>query len=284
MTSFFKLQGTGNHFVVFDCFDKNITLTKKQIQFLSSPNFGIGSDGVMMIKPPTDDSYDGEMVIYNADGSLSEMCGNGLRCVAKFIADHHFKETQKKNLKLLTGNGIKTANLFYNKNSTVEMVEIDMGEPIFEGLKIPMILDQNKILNETILIDDEYFIISCVSMGNPHCVIFVDEIDQCEINRIGPLIENSKYFPNRVNVSFVEIVSENELKQRTWERGSQETFACGTGASAVTVISFLLGKINEKVKIHVKGGMLECEYNGEGSVKMKGNAIQVFEGIINIPE
>jgi diaminopimelate epimerase len=283
MTSFFKFQGTGNHFIVFDCQKQNLSLSKKQIQFLTSPNFGIGADGVMLIKPPTKDSYDGEMVIYNADGSLSEMCGNGLRCVAKFIADHHFKKIQKSNLKLLTGNGIKTANLFY-KNSSVEMVEIDMGEPIFEGLEIPTILDQKKILNETISIEDEYFIVSCVSMGNPHCVIFVDEIENCEISRIGPLIEHSKYFPNRVNVSFVEIISENEIKQRTWERGSGETFACGTGASAVTVISFLLGKIQEKVVIHLKGGDLECEYHGEGSVKMKGNAIQVFEGIINIPE
>ena len=274
------MHGTGNNFVVFDCFKNDVKLSKEQIKFLCSPNFGIGGDGVLLILPPKEKNYDGEMVMYNTDGSLSEMCGNGLRCVAKFIADYYVKE--KNLLTLLTGNGFKSAEIKKCDGFT-ETVKINMGKPIFDGLKIPSIFKQDQVLNEKISIEGIDYKFSLVSMGNPHCVIYVDDIDSFDLRKIGPKIENHKFFPNRINVSIVQILSKDELKQRIWERGSEETYACGTGACAVTVVSRTLGLINEKVKLNVKGGILECEYSGDGSsVSLKGNALEIFRGVIKI--
>eukprot|EP01080_Neovahlkampfia_damariscottae_P011576 gene11576-4822_t len=279
MTEFIKMHGTGNNFIVFDCFKNNIKLTPEKIKFICSLNFGIGSDGVLLIVPPKEKTYDGEMVMYNTDGSLAEMCGNGLRCAAKFIADYY--EVKKNYLKLLTGDGIKTAEIFRVNNLT-ETVKINMGKPIFEGVKIPSVFDKESVLNEKIFVDEREYKFSLVSMGNPHCIIYVEDIDSFDLKTIGPKIENHQFFPNRINVSVVQILSKDKLKQRIWERGSEETFACGTGACAVTVISRVLGLTNEKITINVKGGILECEYTEKGDVSLKGNSVEIFRGTINI--
>ena len=274
--NFVKMHGTGNDYVYVDLFKEKISDPVALAIQVSHRHFGIGGDGMILIKPRSD--ADGEMEMYNADGSTSEMCGNGLRCVAKFIHDHYAKG--KKELKLMTGAGWRQAHIAStDKDGNANSIRIDMGKPIFAGLSIPTTLDMPEVLLQKITVAGQTFSFSSVSMGNPHCVIFVDDVKNFPVEQIGPLIETQRFFPRKVNVEFVQIISAIEVIQRTWERGSGETWACGTGASAVAAIGFKLGKTGSKLTIHLTGGDLLLEYDGTASVMMTGPAVEVFSGV-----
>jgi diaminopimelate epimerase len=272
---FVKMHGTGNDYVYVDAFQEAVSNPVELAQKVSHRHFGVGGDGLILIKPR--EGFDGEMDMYNADGSSSEMCGNGIRCVAKYVHDTYARGRDE--LRLMTGAGERIAHICSRDaagNATA--VKIDMGAPIFEGLKIPTTIDAPTVLRQTLQAGDRSFEFSSVSMGNPHCVIYVDDVANFPVHHYGPLIENHPLFPRRVNVEFVQVISQDEAIQRTWERGSGETWACGTGASAVAAVGRTLGITGDRLTIHLTGGDLLLEYAGTGSVKMTGNAVEVFRG------
>ncbi|HKP96213.1 MAG TPA: diaminopimelate epimerase [Fibrobacteria bacterium] len=272
---FVKMHGTGNDYVYVDLFREKLADPAKAAVALSHRRFGVGGDGLILIKPRPD--ADAEMEMYNADGSLSEMCGNGLRCVAKYVHDHYARG--KDDLKLMTGAGRRGARIMKRDASgAAEQVRLDMGEPIWNGLKIPTTFDASEVLEHKIEAAGRTFAFSSVSMGNPHCVIYVDDVVKFPVEQVGPLIETHAFFPRKVNVEFVQVIGKEEVIQRTWERGSGETWACGTGAAAVAAVGFRLGKTGSRLRIHLTGGELLLEYDGKGSVFMTGNAVEVFRG------
>ncbi|TGN19401.1 diaminopimelate epimerase [Leptospira idonii] len=276
---FTKMEGIGNDYVYIDATKENIRLTPEQIQKLSDRNFGIGSDGVIFIR----DSKSGEfqMDMYNSDGSSSEMCGNGVRCVGKFVYDHGL--TKNKRPTIETGKGVLTLDLSTNPSDKVEMVSVDMGEPILKPALVPIKWDgEAPVIDQVLEVDGKKFHFTAVSMGNPHCVIYVDDADKFPVHEIGPKIENHPLFPKRVNVEFVSIKGKDHLYQRTWERGAGETLACGTGACAVMVASVLNGKTGKNVKIDLKGGTLQIEWKESGNIIMTGPAKEVFSGEVEI--
>lgn len=272
---FVKMHGAGNDYVYVDLFKEKVPNPVEAAKALAHRRFGVGGDGLILIKPK--EGADGEMEMYNADGSGSEMCGNGLRCVAKYLHDHYARG--KDDLKIMTGAGWRLAHVAKRDASgNAELIRIDMGAPIWPGLRIPTTLDLPEVLEKTLQADGRTFTFSSVSMGNPHCVIYVDDVANFPVEKVGPLIETHALFPRKVNVEFVQIISPTEAIQRTWERGSGETWACGTGASAVAAVGRRLGKTGTRLTIHLTGGDLLLEYDGTGSVFMTGNAVEVFQG------
>ncbi len=272
---FIKMHGTGNDYVYVDAIKHAISNPSALAETMSHRRFGVGGDGLILIK--SHPGADGEMDMYNADGSRSEMCGNGLRCVAKYLHDHYHRG--KDVLKLMTGAGWREARIVARDHKGLATsIQIDMGKPILAGLQIPTTLDLPEVFEQKLKAGDREFSFSSVSMGNPHCVIFVDDIASFPVETYGPLIENHGLFPRRVNVEFVQVLNREEVKQRTWERGSGETWACGTGAAAVAVVCHKLGRTEKKITIHLTGGDLHLEYPGEGSVLLTGNAVEVFRG------
>ncbi|MCK5283822.1 MAG: diaminopimelate epimerase [Nanoarchaeota archaeon] len=276
--SFTKMHGTGNDYVIIDLFHETIKSDVSQIaRNISKRRFSIGSDGIIMIKPW--EEGDAEMIMYNPDGSIAEMCGNGLRCAAKYVHDYYQKS--KKSLKILTGAGVKVVEIQKGKDSKAENITADLGKPIFEGPKIPTTFSKLRIINEKIKIDKQELIFSAVSMGNPHCIIFVNDVEHFPVAELGPQIETHKFFPKRINVEFVQILNRHHLIQRTWERGAGETLACGTGGGAVAVLSHILNHTNSQITIHFRGGNLQYQYQKGKSVKMTGPAVEVFKGKLN---
>lgn len=274
---FTKMQGAGNDYVYVNCFEEQVNDPATIAQKVSNRNFGIGSDGLILIMPST--VADVRMRMFNSDGSESEMCGNGIRCVAKYAYDHGI--VAKKEITAETGAGILTLQLFTNGADKVEKVRVNMGEPRLKRQEIPMLGDgPERVVDEPLNILHSTFKITCVSMGNPHCVIFVDDVENFPVDKYGPLIENHELFPRRTNVEFVQIISRKEVRQRTWERGAGETLACGTGASAVTVACVLNGLTERSIVNHLSGGDLEMEWPENGPVFMTGPAVEVFTGEI----
>ncbi|MEZ4483635.1 MAG: diaminopimelate epimerase [Syntrophotaleaceae bacterium] len=272
---FAKMHGAGNDYVYVNCFEETINDPAALARQVSNRNFGIGSDGLILIMPS--EVADVCMRMFNSDGSESEMCGNGIRCVAKYAYDHGL--VTKKEISAETGAGILTLQLFTNEAGKVDRVRVNMGQPRLTRGQIPMTgSPDQQVINQELKVLDRTFHITCVSMGNPHCVIFVDNVDEFPLEKYGPVIENHDLFPNRTNVEFVEVVSHQEVKQRTWERGAGETLACGTGASAVAVAGALTERTERTILNHLLGGDLELEWTEEGSVFMTGPAVQVFEG------
>lgn len=276
---FTKMQGAGNDYVYVNCYEENVENPAELAQRVSNRNFGIGSDGLILIMPST--VADVRMRMFNSDGSESEMCGNGIRCVAKYAYDHGL--VAKKEITAETGAGILTLQLFANAANKVERVRVNMGEPRLLRAEIPMLGDAaSRVVDEPLNILHSTFRITCVSMGNPHCVIFVDDVEDFPVEKYGPLIENHEMFPRRTNVEFVQVISRTEVRQRTWERGAGETLACGTGASAVTVACVLNGLTERRIVNHLSGGDLEMEWPENGPVFMTGPAVQVFTGEIDL--
>ncbi len=272
---FAKMHGAGNDYVYVNCFEETIADPAALARQVSNRNFGIGSDGLILIIPSK--VADVCMRMFNSDGSESEMCGNGIRCVAKYAYDHGL--VAKQEITAETGAGILTLQLFTNEAGKVDRVRVNMGQPRLTRGQIPMTGDADQqVVNQELKVLDRTFHITCVSMGNPHCVIFVDNVDEFPLEKYGSVIENHELFPNRTNVEFVEIVSPGEVKQRTWERGAGETLACGTGASAVAVAGILNERTEQTILNHLLGGDLELEWAEDGSVFMTGPAVQVFEG------
>jgi diaminopimelate epimerase len=273
---FTKMQGIGNDYVYVNCFQEPFPKDPAALaQRISDRHFGVGSDGLILICP-SDQGADAWMRMFNADGSESEMCGNGLRCVAKYVYDHGIKKSPQ--LRLQTGNGILTVDLEV-KNQKAERVRVNMGKPIVEAEKIPTKLAGSPPVNVKLEANGRQFEVTAVSMGNPHCVIFVPEATDELVFGFGKHIEHSPLFPKRVNVEFVEVLGPNEVRQRTWERGSGETLACGTGASAVCVAGVLSGRTERRIVNHLLGGDLELEWNkDDGCVYKTGPAVEVFSG------
>jgi diaminopimelate epimerase len=281
MMRFTKMQGTGNDYVYVNGFDQPIPSDPAELaRQVSDRHFGIGADGLILICPS--ELADARMRMFNADGSESEMCGNGIRCVAKYVFDHGL--CPKPTLRIETGRGVLALDLDVAGGS-VRRVRVDMGEPILEPARVPTRLPGNPAVlggaaaNVLLSIAEDSFMVTCVSMGNPHCVLFVDKISDELFNTFGPLVEINHNFPNRVNVEFVEVLSPGELRMRVWERGSGETLACGTGACAVCVAAVLTGRTDRKVVIHLRGGDLELEWKADNNhVYLTGEAVEVFSG------
>ncbi|MDO3377893.1 diaminopimelate epimerase [Geoalkalibacter halelectricus] len=273
---FAKMHGAGNDYVYVNGFETQVADPAALAIELSNRNFAIGADGLILILPS--DQADVRMRMFNADGSESEMCGNGIRCVAKYAYDHGL--VKKTEISAETGAGILTLQLFPNDQGKVSRVRVNMGHPRLKRGEIPMTGPADEeVVGAELKVLDRTFHITCVSMGNPHCVIFVDNVAEFPVAKYGPVIENHPLFPRRTNVEFVEVVSRGEVKQRTWERGSGETLACGTGASAVTVAGVLTGHTERRIVNHLLGGDLEMEWSQDGQVFMTGPAVQVFEGV-----
>jgi diaminopimelate epimerase len=273
---FTKMHGIGNDYVYVNCFDvpfpKDPTGLARKI---TDRHFGVGGDGLILICP-SDKGADAWMRMYNADGSESEMCGNGLRCVAKYVYDHGIKRADS--LRIQTGRGILAVDLEV-KGGKVDRVRVNMGEPILQAAKIPTKLVGNPPLDVPLTVDGRTLQVTCVSMGNPHCVTYVESATDELVLGLGPKIEHAAVFPARVNVEFIEVLSPTEVRQRTWERGSGETLACGTGASAVCVAGVLTGRTERRIINHLRGGDLELEWREvDGCVYMTGPATEVFSG------
>ena len=275
---FTKMQGCGNDYVYVNGFENKIDNPNKLSEIVSDRHFGIGSDGLIVINPS--EKADFKMRMYNADGSEGKMCGNGIRCVAKYVYDN--KMTDKTTITVETLSGIKTLELNV-KNDKVETVKVNMGTPILLPKDVPVVSDKDKVVDEPIVIDDKEYRITCVSMGNPHAITFIENTDDLEIETIGPKFENNPIFPDRVNTEFIQVLDRNTVKMRVWERGSGETFACGTGACATVVACVLNGLTDDKVTVKLLGGDLFIEYNREeNTVYMTGPAKVSFTGKIEV--
>lgn len=275
---FTKMQGCGNDYVYVNGFENKIDNPNKLSEIVSDRHFGIGSDGLIVINPS--EKADFKMSMYNADGSEGKMCGNGIRCVAKYVYDN--KMTDKTTITVETLSGIKTLELNV-KNDKVETVKVNMGTPILLPKDVPVVSDKDKVIDEPIVIDDKEYRITCVSMGNPHAITFIENTDDLKIETIGPKFENNPIFPDRVNTEFIQVLDRNTVKMRVWERGSGETFACGTGACATVVACVLNGLTDDKVTVKLLGGDLFIEYNREeNTVYMTGPAKVSFTGKIEV--
>ena len=271
---FTKMHGAGNDYVYVDCFAQPEPEDPAGLaQRISDRHFGVGGDGLVLILPSA--AADARMRMFNADGSEAEMCGNAVRCVAKYVYDHGL--VQKPALSIETGRGILSLDLEV-PNGCVQRVRVDMGEPILAADQIPTTLPGNPVVDAELTISGRKLQATCVSMGNPHCVSYVPKLSDYWVLRIGPKIETDAHFPRRVNAEFVEIVSRGEVHMRVWERGSGETLACGTGASAVCVAGALSGRTDRKVLIHLRGGDLDLDWAEDNHVYMKGPAVEVFSG------
>jgi len=276
---FTKMQGAGNDYVYVNCFEETVANPQQLAIQVSDRNFGIGSDGLILIMPS--DNADVRMRMFNSDGSESEMCGNGIRCVAKYAFDHGL--VSKTEISVETGAGILTLRLVPGSDGKIEKVRVNMGPPRLSRSEIPMTGGTSEqVVAEQLTILDRTFSITCASMGNPHCVIFVEDVANFPVSTYGPLIENHELFPRRTNVEFVQIISRTEVRQRTWERGAGETLACGTGSSAVTAACVLNGLTEKKILNHLSGGDLEMEWAEDGCIYMTGPAVEVFSGEINL--
>ena len=275
---FTKMHGLGNDYVYVNCFQEKIENPSKVAKYVSDRHFGIGSDGLIMINPS--EVADFEMEMYNADGSRGEMCGNGIRCVAKYVYDYGL--TDKTSISVETLGGIKYLDLTV-KDGKVIMVKVDMGTPILKPELIPIVADGDMVVNEPIIVDRTEYRMTGVSMGNPHAVIYMDNIKDLNPDQLGPKFENHERFPKRINTEFVKFIDRHTLEMRVWERGSGETMACGTGACAVAVASILNGLTEEKVTVKLLGGDLQIEWDREADkVYMTGPATTVFDGKIDI--
>ena len=275
---FTKMHGAGNDYVYINGFEERVDDPVILAQRVSNRNFGIGSDGLILILPS--EQADVKMRMFNSDGSEAEMCGNGLRCVAKYAYDHGLVE--KLQIQVETGNGILPLQLFTGDSGLVERVQVNMGAPKLSRAELPMTgAADEQAVAISLPLDNDTVEVTCVSMGNPHCVIFVDDVENCVVEQVGPLVEKHAWFPNRINVEFVQVVSRTEVIQRTWERGAGETLACGTGASAVTVAGVLTGRTERKIVNHLRGGDLQMEWREDGPVMMTGPAVEVFSGEFN---
>ena len=278
MIKFTKMQGLGNDYVYMDAIHQKIENESSLAQFVSNRHFGIGSDGLILICKS--DVADFKMRMFNSDGSEAEMCGNGIRCVGKFVYDKGL--TDKTTVTIETLAGIKTLEL-NTKDGKVETVKVDMGEPILTPKEIPVISDEEPAKNLILEAEGRKFKFTCVSMGNPHAITEVEDTEKFDVEKYGKVLEVDKAFPNKTNVEFIQIVDKNHIKMRVWERGAGETLACGTGACATAVACYLNGKTDRNVEVELLGGKLYIEWNEENNhIYMTGPAVTVFEGMLEI--
>ncbi len=276
---FVKMHGAGNDYVYVDCFDQQVADPAALARAVSDRHFGVGSDGLILVMPPErPKEADVRMRMFNADGSEAQMCGNGVRCLAKYAYDH--RRSRANPMRVQTLAGVKTISLELGADGKVAAATVDMGEPILEGARIPVKVDAPRVIDMPLKAAGRNFAATCVSMGNPHAVIYVPDVAAVELERIGPAIENHELFPQRVNVHFVQVYSPSEVAMRTWERGSGVTLACGTGASAVCVAGVLTGRTGREILAHLPGGDLRLAWRqSDNRVLMTGPAVEVFQGV-----
>lgn len=281
MIKFTKMHGIGNCYIYINCFEEKIEDPAELSRFVSDMHFGIGSDGLVLIMPS--DKADFKMRIFNADGSEAEMCGNATRCVGKYVYDKGL--TDKNQITLETLGGIKVLDLEV-KNGAVKSVTVDMGKAELDPKNIPIDMDGDKIVDRPITVGGLEYSITGVSMGNPHAVVFTDDVDSLNLEQIGPEFENHKLFPRRINTEFIRVIDDHTLQMRVWERGSGETWACGTGACAAAVAAVLNGycKVGEEILIKLRGGDLNITYMPDGTVIKRGPAAFVCEGELCAPQ
>lgn len=287
---FTKMHGLGNDYVYVDCLKEKVDSPSEMARFVSDRHFGVGSDGLILINPSGEADF--EMEMYNADGSRSEMCGNGIRCVGKYVYDYGL--TDKTSISVETLGGIKHLELTVEKGE-VSCVKVDMGRPRFEAAEIPVLTDgaegaenpgeelegRGRVIDAPIVVDGKEYRMTCVSMGNPHAVVYMEDVKGLDIEKIGSKFEHHRRFPQRVNVEFARVIDRSTVEMRVWERGSGETLACGTGACAVAVASILNGLTEDKVTVRLLGGDLQIEWDKEADrVYMTGPAETVFDGEI----
>jgi diaminopimelate epimerase len=274
--NFTKMQGLGNDYIYIDCFNETVNNPNELAIKVSSRHFGIGGDGLVLILPSEKADMDAKMRMFNADGSEAEMCGNAIRCVGKYLYEH--KISRKTILSIETLSGVKQLNLVLSGDN-VESVQVDMGEPQFNPEYIPINITKERVIAEQIEVNQHHFQFTGVSMGNPHCVIFVPQLTDSLVLIDGPALEIHSFFPHKTNVEFVSITSRNKITMRVWERGSGETLACGTGACAAVVAAILNRLTDDKVHVQLSGGALWVEWNRENNhVYMTGPAVEVFQG------
>jgi len=275
MLPFTKMHGAGNDYIYIDCFARSVPEDLPDLaRAVSDRHFGVGADGLILICPS--DVADAEMRMFNADGSSSEMCGNGIRCVAKYVYDHGICRCES--LRITSAGKVYELQLTV-VDGKVDQVRVDMGEPILNAASIPTTFTGDPVADVTLKLPGRDLTVTCVSMGNPHCVAFVEKATDALVLGLGPLVEQDSHFPSRVNAEFVEVLSRSEVRQRTWERGSGETWACGTGASAVCVAGVLTGRTDRNVTVHLLGGDLQLEWNKtDNRVYMTGPAVEIFSG------
>lgn len=282
MLTFSKMHGIGNDYIYINCFQETVTDPEKLSIFMSNVRFGVGSDGLVLILPS--EVADFRMRIFNADGSEAMMCGNATRCVGKYVYEHGM--TDKTEVSLETNSGIKYLTLYVNEaTNKVDAVKVDMGKAILKPAEIPVADDGDRFIAKPVVVDGVSYDMTCVSMGNPHAVVFLPEIDSLDLEKMGPSFEHHPLFPNRVNTEFIRVIDDHTLQMRVWERGSGETFACGTGACAAAVASVLNGycKREQEILIHLRGGNLRIIYHNDESVTMIGPATFIFEGKMEYP-
>ena len=278
---FTKMHGIGNDYVYVDCFDQQLADPAGVARIISDRHFGVGGDGLILVMPST--IADVRMRMFNADGSESQMCGNGVRCVAKYAYDHGRSRANPMNVETLAG--IRTIALELGRDGKVAAATVDMGEPILDAERIPVNYPNKRVIDMPIRTSSHAFKMTCVSMGNPHAVIYVDDVAAIPLEAVGPQIENHPMFPQRVNVHFVQVHAPDRVTMVTWERGSGVTLACGTGASAVCVAGVLTGRTGRTLEAQLPGGQLRLEWReSDGHVYMTGGATEVFTGEFMCPE
>lgn len=279
---FTKMQGCGNDYVYIDGNRFHIPMEQKPelVRHMSNRNFGIGSDGVIFINPVADKCADFEMEMWNADGTRAEMCGNGMRCVGKYVYDKGL--TDKERVAVLSGGQIKYLDYTIEQGKVV-LVKVNMGHPILKAEEVPVVSEQEQVVDEKILVQGKEYHMTCVSMGNPHAVVFMDQVADLDIASVGPFFENHARFPRRTNTEFVKVIDRQTLEMRVWERGTGETLACGTGACATAVAAMLNGYTDDIVTVKLLGGDLIIEWDKEENlVYMTGPAEISFEGVIEV--
>ena len=272
------MQGLGNDYVYVNCFEETIENESEMAIKVSNRNFGVGSDGLILICPS--EVADFEMRMYNADGSRGEMCGNGIRCVAKYVYDYCL--TDKTSISVETLAGIKYLDLTV-EDGKVKLIKVDMGEPILAAEQVPVVSENEQVIDEEIVVNGETYRMTAVSMGNPHTVVFMDDVKGLEIEKVGPYFEKHERFPKRVNTEFAKVLDRKTVEMRVWERGSDETLACGTGACATAVACILNGLTEDEVTVKLLGGDLQIFWDKEANkVYMTGPAEVVFDGELRI--
>ena len=275
---FTKMHGCGNDYIYVNCMEELLKNPEKVAVYVSDRHFGIGSDGLILICPSKEADF--RMAMYNADGSEGNMCGNGVRCIAKYVYEYGL--TDKENISIETKGGIKYLDLTLDQGKVIS-VKVNMGAPILKPGQIPVNLGEETCINHPLTVGDKEYLITCVSMGNPHGVVFVEDTASLPLEQIGPLFEHHPAFPNRVNTEFVQVINRHEVNMRVWERGSGETLACGTGSCATVVACVLNGKTEPEITVHLTGGDLQLFYDEENAtVWMTGPATIICDGEIDV--
>lgn len=279
--NFTKMHGAGNDYVYINCFETEVDDPNALSILLADRHKGIGGDGLVLICPS--EAADAKMRMFNLDGSEGMMCGNAIRCVSKFIYDNNI--ARKDTVTIETKSGVKTISI-RSENGRFISASVDMGKAVLIPRDIPMSVDGESFISQPVEAAGKTYLCTAVSMGNPHCITFVDSVDDIELEKIGPLFENHPLFPDRVNTEFIRIIDRNNIEMRVWERGSGETLACGTGSCAAVVASVLNGyaDMDSPVNVHLRGGILTDTYRKDGTVIMEGSATKVFEGVVDTDE